>query len=80
MDHSTLEYLVNKLVLEGRICRWFLLFQELNFEVKVKPRKMNSWIDQLSRIETREFGGLLDDQLLDSELFRIEAVPTIWRT
>ena len=25
-DHSTLKYLVNKLVLEGRICIWLLLF------------------------------------------------------
>jgi hypothetical protein len=27
IDHSTLKYLVNKPVLEGRICRWLLLFQ-----------------------------------------------------
>lgn len=26
IDHSTLKYLVNKPVLEGRICRWLLLF------------------------------------------------------
>jgi hypothetical protein len=25
-DHSALKYLVNKPVLEGLICRWFLLF------------------------------------------------------
>jgi hypothetical protein len=25
-DHSTLKYLVNKPVLEGRICKWMLLF------------------------------------------------------
>jgi hypothetical protein len=35
-DHSTLKYLVNKLVLEGRICRWLLLFQEFSFEVIIK--------------------------------------------
>jgi hypothetical protein len=29
MDHSTLKYLINKLVLGGRICRWLLLFQKL---------------------------------------------------
>jgi hypothetical protein len=27
-DHSALKYLVNNLVLGGRICRWILLFQE----------------------------------------------------
>jgi hypothetical protein len=31
-NHSTLKYLVNKPVLEGGICRWFLLFQEFSFE------------------------------------------------
>lgn len=27
MGHSALKYLINKPVLEGRICRWFLLLQ-----------------------------------------------------
>lgn len=27
IDHSALEYLVNKPVLGGKICRWLLLFQ-----------------------------------------------------
>jgi hypothetical protein len=35
-NHSTLKYLVNKPVLEGRICRWLLLFQEFSFEVIIK--------------------------------------------
>jgi hypothetical protein len=36
-NHSTLKYLVNKTVLEGRLCRWFLLFQEFSFEVVINP-------------------------------------------
>jgi hypothetical protein len=40
-DHSVIKYLVNKLVLGGRICIWILLFQEFDFEVIVKPRKFN---------------------------------------
>jgi hypothetical protein len=43
IDHSTMKYLVNKHVLEGRICRWLLLFQEFSFEVIVKPRKIKCW-------------------------------------
>jgi hypothetical protein len=39
--HLDLEYLVNKLVLGGRICRWLLLFQEFDFEVLVKLDKLN---------------------------------------
>ena len=38
MDHSALNYLVNKPMLGGNICRWLLLFQEFNFEIIVKPR------------------------------------------
>ena len=36
-DHSALKYLVNKPVLGENICKWFLLFQEFDFEVVVKP-------------------------------------------
>ena len=35
-DHYALKYLVNKLVLGRKICRWMLLFQEYDFEVIVK--------------------------------------------
>ena len=74
-DHLALKYLVNKPVLEGRICRWLLLFQEFTFEVIVKPGRLNVGPDHLSRLENRENGGSLDDQLLDADLFRVEAIP-----
>jgi hypothetical protein len=48
-NHS-LKYLVNKLVLGGRICRWTLFFQEYDFEVVVKPEKLNIGPDHLSHI------------------------------
>jgi hypothetical protein len=48
-DHSSLRYLVNKPVLGGRICRWLLLFQEFDFEVVVKPGRLNAGPDHLSR-------------------------------
>jgi hypothetical protein len=41
-DHSMLKYLVNKPMLVGRICRWLLMLQEFNFEVIVKPGKLNT--------------------------------------
>jgi hypothetical protein len=52
-DNSALKYLVNKLVLEGRICRWLLFFQEFSFEVIVKPRRWNVGPDHLSMLESR---------------------------
>jgi hypothetical protein len=51
-DHSALRYLVNKPVLGGNICRWMLLFQEYDFEVIVKPGKLNTGPDHLSHILT----------------------------
>jgi hypothetical protein len=62
-NHSTLKYLFNNLVLEGRICRWLLLFQDFSFEVILNPRRCNVGLDHLSRLESRESGGAVDDHL-----------------
>lgn len=69
--HSALRYIVNKLVLGGRTCRWLLLFQEYDFEVIVKLGKLNARPDHLSRLESGEEGGNLDDSLPDARLFSI---------
>ena len=41
-------------MLGGCICRWLLLFQEYDFEVIVKPGRLNAGLDHLSCIKTRE--------------------------
>jgi hypothetical protein len=74
-DHSALKYLVNKHVLEGRICIWLLLFQEFSFEVIIKLGRCNVGPNHISRLDSREIDGAVDDQLLDADLFRIEAIP-----
>ena len=66
-NHSALKYLVNKLVLGGRIYRWLLLFQEFDFEVIVKPGKLNAGPDHLSRITNGE-------NFLDAQLFSVQVV------
>ena len=73
-DHSTLKYLVNKPVLGGRICRWLILFQEYDFEIIVKPRKLNLGPDHLSRLESGEEPTSLDEVLPDAQLFSIQMV------
>ena len=65
-DHYALRYLVNKPVLGGRICRWLLLFQEYDFEVIVKPGKLNVGPDHMSRLDSGEEWGNLDDSLPDA--------------
>jgi hypothetical protein len=62
-DHSTLKYLVNKPMLEGRICRWLLLFQEFFFEVIIKTGRCKVGPDHLSRLESEESDEAVDDQL-----------------
>jgi hypothetical protein len=64
-NHYSLKYLVNKTILGGRICKWLLLFQEYEFEVIVKPRKLNAGHDHLSHILTGEDAGNLDDNFPD---------------
>jgi len=73
-DHSALKYFVNKTMLGGMICHWLLLFQEYEFEVIVKLGKLNACPDHLSRLESREQGVYLDDNLPDAHLFSIKMV------
>jgi hypothetical protein len=74
IDHSALKYLVNKSVLGGRICRWLLLFQEYDFEIIVKPGKMNKGPDHLSRLEHGEEPTNMEDTLLDAQLLAIRNI------
>ena len=75
-DHKSLKYLINKPLHHGRICRWLLLFQEFEFKVVVRPRKLNIGPDHLSRIDTGEEPIGVEDDVPDAHLFRIEVVPT----
>lgn len=70
-EHSTLKYLLNKLVLGERICIWLLLFQEYDFEVIVKLGRLNAGIDQLSRIENDEEPTNLAEGLTDAQLYAV---------
>ena len=73
-DHSTLKCLVNKLVSVGRICKWLLLFQEYDFEIIVKPGKMNKGPYHLLRLEHGEEPTSLEDTLPDAQLLAIRKI------
>lgn len=73
-DHSMLKYLVNKVFLGGKICRWLLLFQEYKFEIIVKPRRVNVGPDHLSRLEIGEEPTDIEFNLPDAQLFAIRVV------
>jgi hypothetical protein len=65
-DQSVLKYLVNKPVLGGIICKWLLLSHEYDFEIVVKPGRMNKGPDHLSRLEHGEEPTSLEDTLPDA--------------
>jgi hypothetical protein len=71
IDHSALKYLVNKAVLGGKICRWILLFQEYDFEIIVKPGKINKGPDHLLRLEHGEEPTILEDTLPYAQLLTV---------
>jgi hypothetical protein len=74
IDHSTLKYLVNKPMLGGRIWKWVLLFQEYDFEILVKPGRMNKGLDYLSRLEHGEEPTSLEDTLPDAQYLAIRKI------
>jgi len=73
--HFALKYLVNKPVLEGRIFKWLLLFQEFTFKVIMKLGSLNVGLDHLSELKLSDIGGSIDDQPSDADLFRVKAIP-----
>jgi hypothetical protein len=73
-DHFSLKYIVNNQILGGRICRWLLLFQEFDFEVIVKPGKVNAGPDHLSRVTNGEEPTNLEENFLHSQLFSLQVV------
>ena len=78
-DHSMLKSLVNKMVLGGRICTWLLLFQEYDFEIIVKPGRMNKGPNHLSRLEHGEEPTSLEDALPDAQLLSIRNIDDHFR-
>ena len=68
-DHYDLQYLVNKVVLGGRIYRWFLLFQEFDFKIVVKPGRLNDGPYHLSHIENGEEPTNIEDGIPNAQLF-----------
>ena len=51
-----------------------LLFQEFEFEIVVKPGRLNASLDHLSCIENSEEPTNIDDGLPDVQLFHVDIV------
>ena len=75
VDHSTLLYLVSKASLTGKIARWTLLLQELEFDIFHRPGVHHAVSDYVSRLESDEAGDGVWDEFPDAEFFRITTKP-----
>ena len=73
-NHYALKYLVNNPMLGGKIFRFLLLFQEFDFEIIVKPSRLNVGLNHLSRIEIGEEPTNIEDGFPDGQLFRVNVV------
>ncbi len=70
-DHSTIRYLINKPVTNGRITRWLLLLQEFNITILDRPGKQNTNADFLSRIQNENNDQPVEDKFPNEYLFAI---------
>ena len=68
-DHSALQYLINKPMLGGRICRWLLWFQEFDFEIVVNLGRLNVGPVHLSCVENGEEPTNFNDGFPNAQLF-----------
>ena len=71
-DHSAIKYLMNKLVVIGRLARWLLLLQEFDITIIDKPGKSNIVVDYMSRLTiVDEDPTLIEDTFLDDHFFHM---------
>ena len=76
-DHSTIRYLMNKPITQGRVTIWLLLLQEFNITIIDWPGKENQVADFLSRINTSGQNVPIVDYFLDENLFAI-SIQSLW--
>lgn len=70
-DHSTIRFLMNKPITNGRITRWLLLLQEFNITIVNRPGKENLVADFLSRISHGGEMEPVNDDFSDEHLFSL---------
>ena len=63
-DHSSIRFLMNKPITNGRVTQWLLLLQEFNIIIIDRPGKENLATDFLSRIQHEDGTKPVDDTFL----------------
>ena len=76
-NHSSIRFVMNKPITNGRVTRWLLLLQEFNITVVDRPSRENLVAYFLSRIQHDDGSKLVDDTFPDKHLF-VVSVQTPW--
>ena len=77
IDHSSLRYLMNKPITNGRIKRWLLFLQEFNIIILDRPGRENQVVDFLSRLNNSSEVVPVSDNFPHEHLFAISVI-TPW--
>ena len=72
VDHQALLYLINKVIILGRLARWMLLLQEFDYKIIHKLGRNHFGVDFLSRATPEGETTDIQSNLPDAELFHIE--------
>ena len=73
VEHMAIKYLVNKAELNGRLARWVLLLEEFDYTMEYKPGRVHLQADHLSRLSKEIGDNLVDERLVDNNLFVVFA-------
>ena len=68
---SSIRYLANKPITNGRVTQWLLLLQEFNITIKDRSGRENLVVDLLSRVPKTDNSLTFEDQFPDENLFAV---------
>lgn len=78
-NHAAIKYLMNRLDVNARIIRWFLLLQQFDLIIIDKPSKENVVSDFLFRLALpASEEAMVDDQLPYENLFSISVLSPLF--
>lgn len=74
IDQSTIKYIMNKLITNGRVTRWLLLLHKFNITVLDRSGKENQVAYFLSRLHNRDELILVQYNFPDENLFVVSTI------